>query len=79
MNQAASNQVTATMNYIQSRLADVNRYGLQVEVIYWALKAMKENSENSIESAFEAGCDEWDIGFEPEPNEPDHTLGVELT
>lgn len=35
------------------------KFGLEVEVIYFALKAMKENPELSPAEAFAVGVTEW--------------------
>jgi hypothetical protein len=42
-------------------LDEVRASGLEAEVIYSALIAMKEDKELSPSEAFDRGCDEWDI------------------
>ena len=50
-----------TLKYIENRLATVREFGLEAEVIAYALKAMKEDNNLSIDTAFEYGCEEWDV------------------
>ena len=49
------------MKQISKRLDDVKFYHMETEVIYSALKIMKDNPEKSILDAFDEGCLEWDI------------------
>ena len=44
---------------IQTALKGASEFDLQVEVVWYALKAMKENSRLSIEEAIEEGFKEW--------------------
>lgn len=46
---------------IHEVLKDVEKYNLTVEVIYSALRAMKENSDLTIEQAITIGRMEWDV------------------
>lgn len=50
-----------SMEFIAGRLHTVSKFGLDAEVVTYALKFMKENNHASIEEAFEAGCAEWDV------------------
>lgn len=49
------------LKYIESRLNSIKGFSLEPEVVAYALKAMKENPELSIEDAFEVGCEEFDV------------------
>jgi len=49
------------MKWIAERLKGVCANGLEVEVITWALQAMKDDPKLTLSEAFEAGCLEWDI------------------
>lgn len=50
-----------SMHYLANGLGYVQDKGLLTEVVYFALKAMKNNPKLKITEAFEAGCDEWDV------------------
>ena len=50
-----------TLDYLNEKLKIAKEYNLEAEVIYFALKSMKENSELTIEDAFDLGCEQWDI------------------
>lgn len=50
-----------TLYMITEHINDAKQYGLEAEVIYSALLAMKENPSLSIEDAIAIGCDEWDV------------------
>lgn len=47
------------MEAIDKMLDSVIQFGLEVEVIYWALTYMKENPEVSPAEAFALGVAEW--------------------
>jgi hypothetical protein len=47
------------MNVIKSYLSAAEEYGLEIEVITWALKAMKDDPSMSISYAMECGFYEW--------------------
>ena len=47
------------MQLVQSLLDEASLYGLQVESIYWALKAMKENPTLTVVEAMEIGYSEY--------------------
>lgn len=49
-----------TIDYIHHRMRIVKQYGLEIEVIVFALRAMKQNPKLTVVEAFECGCDEWD-------------------
>ena len=51
----------STLQYIGGRMKVIKKYGLEAEVIMFALKAMKENPNLAIDQAFEMGCSEWDV------------------
>lgn len=61
MSDLETNEISKGFDYLIERLKTVKKYKLEVEVIYFALLRMKENPSLSIEDAFEAGCDEWDV------------------
>lgn len=44
---------------IQQALKDASEFDLQVEVVWYALKAMKENPLLTIEEAIFIGLKEW--------------------
>lgn len=47
------------MKAIQILLEEVMEYGLEVEVIYCALKYMREDETLTPSQAFRLGCEEW--------------------
>jgi hypothetical protein len=47
------------LQIIQYYLKEANEYGLAVEVVAWALKSMKENSQISVSTAIALGASEW--------------------
>ena len=47
--------------YFKDLFCNAEKFGLQEEVVYSALKAMKGNPSLSINEAMEIGCLEWDI------------------
>ena len=53
--------IVSTLEYVSSALKEAAQFGLEEEVIVWALKAMKEDPTISIIEAFERGCQEWDV------------------
>lgn len=44
---------------IQTALKGASEFNLEVEVVWYALKAMKENPRLSIEEAIKIGFEEW--------------------
>lgn len=50
-----------SLTHLTTRLKQATHFGLQYEVVFYALKAMKENNELSVEQAIDKGCDEWDL------------------
>ena len=49
------------LNNLAKRMIPVRERKLEIEVIAYALQAMKEDNKLSIEMAFECGCSEWDV------------------
>lgn len=47
------------MEFISSGLDEALKFGLEVEVILWSLKAMRENPNLSPAEAFYLGVTEW--------------------
>jgi hypothetical protein len=47
------------MEAIDKMLDSAMEFGMEVEVIYWALKYMKENNNVSPAEAFALGVAEW--------------------
>ena len=52
-------EAAAEMQIIDQMLDSAIEFGLEVEVIYWALKYMKENPTISPAEAFALGVTEW--------------------
>jgi len=52
---------TDDIQYIANLLGFVREHHLEAEVVYFAIKAMKNNPQLTIKEAFEAGCEEWDL------------------
>jgi predicted RNA methylase len=52
-------ETVAEIEFIGYMLDSALEYGLEVEVIYWALKYMKENPTTSPAEAFALGVAEW--------------------
>ena len=46
---------------ISTILKEAYSNGLAIEVIYFALKAMKSNPSLTVVEAMICGCDEWDV------------------
>ncbi|HUM52291.1 MAG TPA: hypothetical protein PK431_10765 [Chitinophagales bacterium] len=55
------NNISDTMDFVIERFKVVEQANMQIEVIVAALDAMKTNPSLTIEEAFEAGCEEWDV------------------
>lgn len=51
--------INITMTAIFNALSDAKEYGLQTEVVWSALKSMKENPNLTIEEAITNGFSEW--------------------
>jgi len=49
------------LKYVNQCLEDAGKYSLQVEVVVWALKAMKAHPELTVQEAMERGMEEWDV------------------
>ena len=47
------------MSLIRSFLKDARDYGLETEVVMWAIKSMKEDPSISISQAMARGFYEW--------------------
>ena len=47
------------LDIVSTFIEDAGRYGLVAEVVYFALKYMKDNPESSIEDAMNYGYYEW--------------------
>lgn len=52
-------EVSSSLDFIATGLSLAQEYGLEIEVIYYALKAMKENPELTPAQAFYLGVSEW--------------------
>ena len=52
-------EVEKQMEVIDSQLDKAIEYGMEVEVIYFALKYMKENPSSTPAEAFVMGITEW--------------------
>lgn len=53
--------ITKEMEYVCQCLSNAREYGLEADVVTYALKHMKENPELSISQAMEAGMCEFDV------------------
>ena len=51
--------ITTELDIVYSFLKDAKPYGLESEVVLWALKYMQKNPDASIESAMAHGFYEW--------------------
>lgn len=47
------------INYIGYLLKEASNYGVEAEVVAYALQAMQDDSELTIERAMEIGFKEW--------------------
>lgn len=47
------------MDYVSEILEEARQHGLEVEVVTWALKAMKENPSLSLVEAITEGYENW--------------------
>lgn len=47
------------LSIVNGFLLEATEHGLQAEVVYWALKAMKEDPELSVASAMYDGLIQW--------------------
>jgi hypothetical protein len=54
-----TDETTEEMQLIGDMLDSALEYGLEVEVIYWALRYIKENPDTSPAQAFALGVTEW--------------------
>ena len=53
------NEEPSPLEIVASYIEDANQYGLVPEVVYFALRYMKNNPEASIEDAISYGYYEW--------------------
>ena len=53
------NRMLDEFDAVKNALKDASEYGLEVEVVVFALKYMKENPRLTIEEAIGLGFDEW--------------------
>jgi len=51
--------IETSINEVAHALREAKKYCLEVEVVTWALKAMKNNPEMNISSAIIDGLNEW--------------------
>lgn len=51
--------ISTELDMVYSFLRDAKPYGLEPEVVLWALKYMQEHPEAQIEDAMTYGFDEW--------------------
>jgi predicted CoA-binding protein len=51
--------INTEIDIVDAFIRDAQKYGLVNEVVYFALKYMKENPESSIEDAMNHGYYEW--------------------
>jgi len=51
--------ISTEIDIVYSFLKDAKPYGLESEVVLWALKYMQKYPDSSIESAMAHGFDEW--------------------
>lgn len=51
--------ISTELDIVYSFLRDAKVYGLESEVVLWALKYMKQHPESKIEEAMTHGYDEW--------------------
>lgn len=52
-------ELASEMQAISDMLDSALEYGFEVEVIYWALRYMKENPDSTPAQAFALGVAEW--------------------
>lgn len=52
-------EITKSMDVVASALHEAAKHNLQIEVVTWALKYMKEDPTISIEEAITMGLNEW--------------------
>lgn len=52
---------TVESDYVRKCLKDASEFGLEADVVTWALYHMKQNPEQTIEQAMETGMIEWDV------------------
>lgn len=60
-NVAESIKGEGDLNAVKKTLSYAKRYGLQTEVMTYAINAMKENPKLSLPEALVIGLEEWDI------------------
>ena len=53
------NEEPSPLEIVANYIEDAGKYGLVPEVVYFALKYMKNNPESSIEDALDYGYWEW--------------------
>ena len=53
--------VSEDYDYVRKCLEDATEYGLQADVVTWAIYWMKLNPELTIQQAMEAGMGEFDV------------------
>ena len=53
----ASNEI----EIIRDRIEVAGQYGLQLEIVWSAIRHTKDNPDASIDEIMEAACGEWDV------------------
>ena len=54
-----SNNPAHDIDVVETYIRDAEKYGLVVEVVYYALKYMKEHPDRGIDDAMDYGYWEW--------------------
>jgi len=56
-----SSPIVKTSEWVAKRIEDAVQHGMFVEILVWALIAMKSDPTMEIEQAVKEACYEWDV------------------
>ena len=52
-------KTVSEIEYVDYLLKEASKYKLEAEIVVWALKAIQEDPELTVEQAMELGFQEW--------------------
>ena len=61
MNGKEVTDASKEIEIIRERIEVAEQYGLQLEIVWSAIRHTKDNPDASIDEIMEAACGEWDV------------------
>ena len=61
MNVKEVTDASKEIEIIRERIEVAEQYGLQLEIVWSAIRHTKDNPDASIDEIMEAACGEWDV------------------